>query len=155
MTSYDQDLERLFLTVACPTCKAAPGHPCDYRGGRHRTTHLARQDRAVTAEQRTAGVGAFGSSARSVAGHRVVRLAHGRTGFPNWGGGAMSTCARCWRTLPTRDGPGRPLVYCSLACRRATEHDRRRIQRAQQRQAWLAELERLLTPKTTDPKENT
>jgi len=46
-------LDRLFLTVPCLTCSADPGTPCTIRRGPpDRTTHLARQDRAVRAEQR-------------------------------------------------------------------------------------------------------
>jgi len=42
-----------YLTVQCPTCKAAPGDPCRYRGNkRGRVAHLARQDRAVRAVNR-------------------------------------------------------------------------------------------------------
>ncbi len=46
-------LDCLFLTVTCPTCSAGPGTPCTIRRGPpDRNMHLARQDRAVRAEQR-------------------------------------------------------------------------------------------------------
>ena len=45
-------LDRLYLTVTCPTCWAGPGTPCTIRRGPpDRTTHLARQDRAVLVRQ--------------------------------------------------------------------------------------------------------
>lgn len=51
------DPEARWQAVPCPTCKAAAGEPCTYRGkvrgpGEGRRTHLARQDRAVARERR-------------------------------------------------------------------------------------------------------
>jgi len=41
-----------YTAVPCPVCRAAIGTPCTVRRGPPgRTTHLARQDRAVRAER--------------------------------------------------------------------------------------------------------
>ncbi len=46
-------LHALFLTVACPRCRAAVGKPCVIRNGPPgRAAHLPRQDRAVRAHNR-------------------------------------------------------------------------------------------------------
>jgi len=39
-------------------------------------------------------------------------------------------CRKCGSELPTRTGRGRPAVYCSTGCRRATEYELRRVQKA-------------------------
>ena len=39
------------LPFPCPTCKAKPGEPCDYRGSQHKIgVHTARQDRFIRAQ---------------------------------------------------------------------------------------------------------
>ena len=40
------------------------------------------------------------------------------------------TCRKCGTELPTRTGSGRPPTYCSTGCRRATEYELRRLQKA-------------------------
>lgn len=55
-----------------------------------------------------------------------------------------SSCARCFQALPAQEGPGRPLTYCSPACREAARNDRRRVARVVRRREWRHELERLL-----------
>ena len=48
-----EHLHALFLTVACPRCRAAVGEPCVIRNGPPgRVVHLPRQDRAVRADNR-------------------------------------------------------------------------------------------------------
>ncbi|MCP5278551.1 MAG: hypothetical protein H6935_09335 [Thiobacillus sp.] len=41
----------------------------------------------------------------------------------------MSNCIKCNAELPKIEGPGRPKGYCSTACRRAAEHEVRRLDR--------------------------
>jgi len=46
-------LHALFLTVACPRCRAAVDEPCVIRSGPPgRVAHLPRQDRVVRADNR-------------------------------------------------------------------------------------------------------
>lgn len=40
------------------------------------------------------------------------------------------TCRKCGSELPTRTGRGRSPTYCSSGCRRATEYELRRLQKA-------------------------
>lgn len=42
----------------------------------------------------------------------------------------MKTCKSCGTELPDEGGIGRPLVYCSTACRRVSEFEIRRLTRA-------------------------
>ena len=54
MTTHSYDVTD-YTAVACPVCKSPIGVTCTVRNGpRDRTTHLARQDRAVRAERRRA-----------------------------------------------------------------------------------------------------
>lgn len=40
------------------------------------------------------------------------------------------TCPKCGAKVPQSTDPGRPLTYCSTGCRRATEYELRRLQKA-------------------------
>lgn len=45
----------------------------------------------------------------------------------------MSDCLICHRPIEPKEGPGRPNVYCSPACRRTAEHEVRRLDRRLER----------------------
>lgn len=43
------------------------------------------------------------------------------------------SCRKCGAKITQDDGPGRPADYCTAGCRRAAEHEVRRLNRALER----------------------